>query len=82
MHADQLQIENAALRAENATLRAENAALRAALGAPAALSSMAPVPPTNGSIEASALLQEENKAERTVDQDMDADVPVVSENKE
>lgn len=80
VHADQLQIENAALRAENATLRAENAALRAALGAPAALPSVTPVPPANGSSETSALLQEESKVD--VEHEMDADVPVTSENKE
>jgi len=82
VHADQLQIENAALRAENATLRAENAALRGALGAPAALPSVTSVPPANGSSETSALLQEESKADGIAEQEMDADVPVTSENKE
>ncbi|KAL9711801.1 hypothetical protein Ac2012v2_004873 [Leucoagaricus gongylophorus] len=83
VHADQLQIENAALRTENATLRAENAALRAALGAPSALPPVTPISlPTISSAGNPGPLQEENKPDGTADKEMDTNVPAISETKE
>jgi len=40
------------------------------------------VPPANGSSETSALLQKANKVDGTVEQEMDANVPVTCENQE